>query len=105
MWSYARRSRPLSHKRSLAGEPDNRRLAGRGADIESPGSATRLTKSEAVQQHAASSVRLVEVLGTLSLAIDLNVGQSMEHVLRSAILAVRLADAVGLDEVALTNCY
>src|SRR6266851_292142 len=77
-----------------------------GADIESPGSATNLvTKSEAVQQHAENGVRLVEVLGTLPLAIDLNVGQSMEHALRSAILAVRLGDALGLDETQLTDCY
>ncbi len=64
-----------------------------------------MTTSEAVQQDEGSSVRLVEVLGTLSLAIDLNVGQSMEHALRSAILAVRLGEAVGLDEIELTDCY
>ena len=58
-----------------------------------------------MQQEAGSGVRLVEVLGTLSLAIDLNVGQSMEHALRSAILAVRLGDALGLDETELTDCY
>jgi HD-GYP domain-containing protein (c-di-GMP phosphodiesterase class II) len=58
-----------------------------------------------MQQDAGSGVRLVEVLGTLSLAIDLNVGQSMEHALRSAIIAVRLGDALGLDETELTDCY
>src|SRR3979490_2857206 len=58
-----------------------------------------------MQQDAGSGGRLVEVLGTPSLAIDLNVGQSMEHALRSAILAVRLGDALGLDETELTDCY
>ena len=38
-----------------------------------------------------------EVLATLSLALDLGLGQPMEHMLRSAIIACGLADRVGLD--------
>ncbi|RSM48716.1 HD domain-containing protein [Amycolatopsis balhimycina DSM 5908] len=42
--------------------------------------------------------RRAEVLAALSLAIDLGLGQPMEHMLRSAVLATRLADRLGLDE-------
>lgn len=41
--------------------------------------------------------RRAEVLAALSLAIDLGLGQPMEHMLRSALIATRLADQVGLD--------
>lgn len=41
--------------------------------------------------------RRAEVLAALSLAIDLGLGQPMEHMLRSALIATRLADQLGLD--------
>jgi HD-GYP domain-containing protein (c-di-GMP phosphodiesterase class II) len=44
-----------------------------------------------------SGVRLAEVLAALSLATDLGIGQPMEHVLRSSLLALRIADRMGLD--------
>ncbi|MGY0235545.1 HD domain-containing phosphohydrolase [Longispora urticae] len=40
--------------------------------------------------------RRVEVLAGLSVAIDLGLGQPAEHMLRSAVLACRLADRLGL---------
>src|SRR3954470_11377261 len=43
-------------------------------------------------------VRLAEVVGALSLGIDLGFGQPMEHVLRQCLIALRLAEAMGLDE-------
>src|SRR4051794_10629920 len=43
-------------------------------------------------------VRLAELVGALSLGIDLGFGQPMEHVLRQCLVAVRLAEAAGLDE-------
>jgi HD-GYP domain-containing protein (c-di-GMP phosphodiesterase class II) len=43
-------------------------------------------------------VRLAELLASLSLATDLGLGLPMEHVLRSCVLALNLADDVGLDE-------
>jgi HD-GYP domain-containing protein (c-di-GMP phosphodiesterase class II)/predicted DNA-binding protein (UPF0251 family) len=43
-------------------------------------------------------VRLAEVVGALSLGIDLGFGQPMEHVLRQCLIALRLAESVGLDE-------
>jgi len=41
--------------------------------------------------------RRVEVLAALSLAIDLGLGQPMEHMLRAGLLGMRLADEIGLD--------
>src|SRR6478609_7075744 len=38
-----------------------------------------------------------EVLAALSLSIDLGLGQPMEHMLRAAVIATRLADRAGLD--------
>jgi HD-GYP domain-containing protein (c-di-GMP phosphodiesterase class II) len=43
-------------------------------------------------------VRLAELVGALSLGIDLGFGQPMEHVLRQCWIAVRLADRLGLDQ-------
>src|SRR6266700_7578150 len=43
-------------------------------------------------------VRLAELVGALSLGIDLGFGQPMEHVLRQCLIALRLAERVGLDE-------
>ena len=43
-------------------------------------------------------MRLAELVAALSLGIDLGFGQPMEHVLRQCLIALRLADRVGLDE-------
>ena len=43
-------------------------------------------------------VRLAELVAGLSLGIDLGFGQPMEHVLRQCLIALRLADGLGLDE-------
>jgi HD-GYP domain-containing protein (c-di-GMP phosphodiesterase class II) len=43
-------------------------------------------------------VRLAELVAALSLGIDLGFGQPMEHVLRQSLIALRLAEAAGLDE-------
>ncbi|EWM09957.1 transcriptional regulator, LuxR family [Kutzneria sp. 744] len=45
-----------------------------------------------------SGPRRAEVLAALSLAIDIGLGQPMEHMLRSALIATRLADRLGLDD-------
>src|SRR6476620_10134293 len=41
--------------------------------------------------------RRAEVVAALSLALDLGLGQPMEHMLRSAIIACRVATLLGLD--------
>jgi HD-GYP domain-containing protein (c-di-GMP phosphodiesterase class II) len=50
-------------------------------------------------------MRLAELVGALSLGVDLGFGQPMEHVLRQSLIALRLADAVGLDEVERSDVY
>lgn len=45
-----------------------------------------------------SQVRLAELVASLSLATDLGLGQPMEHIVRSCVLGLRIADEVGLDE-------
>jgi hypothetical protein len=44
------------------------------------------------------SVRLAELVAALSLGVDLGFGQPMEHVLRQCLIALRLADRIGLAE-------
>ena len=43
-------------------------------------------------------VRLAELVAALSIGIDLGFGQPMEHVLRQCLIALRLAERLGLDE-------
>jgi len=44
------------------------------------------------------SVRLAELVASLSLATDLGRGQPMEHTIRQTVIALRLADSVGVGE-------
>ncbi len=46
----------------------------------------------------AGSLRVAEAAGALALATDLAMGQPLEHGLRTAMLALRLADALNLPE-------
>jgi len=50
-------------------------------------------------------VRLAELLAALSLGIDLGFGQPMEHVLRQCLIALRLAEQVGLDDADRATAY
>ncbi|HVJ13872.1 MAG TPA: HD domain-containing phosphohydrolase [Polyangiaceae bacterium] len=50
-------------------------------------------------------VRLAELVGALSLGIDLGFSQPMEHVLRQCLISLRLAEAMGLDEAERANVY
>ena len=45
-----------------------------------------------------SDLRLAELVAALSLGIDLGFGQPMEHVLRQCLIALRIAEQVGLDD-------
>ena len=45
-----------------------------------------------------AEARLAELVAALSLGIDLGFGQPMEHVLRQCLIALRLAEGIGLDE-------
>ena len=50
-------------------------------------------------------VRLAELVAALSLGVDLGFGQPMEHVLRQCLIALRLAERIGLDEQARAVVY
>jgi HD-GYP domain-containing protein (c-di-GMP phosphodiesterase class II) len=47
---------------------------------------------------AGADIRLAELVAALSLGIDLGFGQPMEHVLRQCLIALRLAEQIGLEE-------
>jgi HD-GYP domain-containing protein (c-di-GMP phosphodiesterase class II) len=48
---------------------------------------------------------LAELVAALSLGVDLGFGQPMEHVLRQCLIALRIAERVGLDEQARAVVY
>jgi hypothetical protein len=50
-------------------------------------------------------LQLAEVLATLSLASDLGLGQPMEYLLRTCLLATRLAERLGLANQDLQAVY
>src|SRR3954453_13840475 len=50
-------------------------------------------------------VRMAELFAALSLGIDLGFGQPMEHVLRQCLIALRLAEALGLGEQERASVY
>jgi HD-GYP domain-containing protein (c-di-GMP phosphodiesterase class II) len=52
-----------------------------------------------------TGVRLAEVVAALSLATDLGMGHPLEYALCSCVLAVRLGEALGLDEEGLREVY
>jgi HD-GYP domain-containing protein (c-di-GMP phosphodiesterase class II)/DNA-binding CsgD family transcriptional regulator len=52
-----------------------------------------------------TDVRLAELVAALSLGVDLGFGQPMEHVLRECMIALRLADRIGLDETERSTVY
>jgi HD-GYP domain-containing protein (c-di-GMP phosphodiesterase class II) len=57
-----------------------------------------LTARSTTSATRAPRPRLAELVAALSLGIDLGFGQPMEHVLRQCLIALRLADHVGLDD-------
>ena len=54
---------------------------------------------------APGKIRLAELVAALSLGIDLGFDQPMEHVLRQSLIALRLADRVGVDEQTRVSVY
>src|ERR1051326_4200241 len=52
-----------------------------------------------------AEVRLAELVAALSLGVDLGFGQPMEHVLRECMIALRLADRIGLEEDERSTVY
>jgi HD-GYP domain-containing protein (c-di-GMP phosphodiesterase class II) len=56
----------------------------------------KASKTSAAQSPAR--LRAAEVIGALSLATDLGVGEPLEHGLRTTVIGVRLAESLGLGE-------
>ena len=54
---------------------------------------------------AKATVRLAELVAALSLGVDLGFGQPMEHVLRECLIALRLAERLGLDDAERSTVY
>src|SRR4029079_18318732 len=52
-----------------------------------------------------SGVRLPELMAALSVATDLGMGQPLESALCSCVVAMRLGEALGLDDDALRDVY
>jgi HD-GYP domain-containing protein (c-di-GMP phosphodiesterase class II) len=55
--------------------------------------------------NGGSGIRLAELVAALSLGIDLGFGQPMEHVLRQSLIALRLAERMGLGEEERATIY
>jgi HD-GYP domain-containing protein (c-di-GMP phosphodiesterase class II) len=53
---------------------------------------------DVAREEDRAEVRLAELVSALTLGIDLGFGQPMEHVLRQCLIALRLAERLGLDE-------
>jgi HD-GYP domain-containing protein (c-di-GMP phosphodiesterase class II) len=58
-----------------------------------------------VGEGVRESLRAAELIGALSLATDLGVGEPLEHGLRTTVIGVRLAESLGLDEEARREVY
>ncbi len=58
-----------------------------------------------VHSWPVTEVRLAELVAALSLGVDLGFGQPMEHVLRECMIALRLADRIGLEEAERSTVY
>jgi len=56
-------------------------------------------------QPEAAMIRLAALTGALSLATDLGMGQPLEFALRSCVLAVRLGEALGMNDGELREVY
>lgn len=50
-----------------------------------------------VESRTGGELRLAELIAAMSLATDLGLGQPMEHVVRSCLVGLRLAELHGLD--------
>ncbi|HET7736588.1 MAG TPA: HD domain-containing phosphohydrolase [Nocardioidaceae bacterium] len=54
---------------------------------------------------ASTEVRVAELVATLSLGTDLGLGQPMEHIIRTTLLSLRLADRLELDDEERAEVY
>ncbi|OOK82372.1 HD domain protein [Mycobacterium kansasii] len=66
---------------------------------------SRASQPERPRQSDAELPTRAELLAALSVAIDLGLGQPAEHMLRSALIATRLADRLGLSRQQRDSTY
>src|SRR2546423_13963177 len=62
-------------------------------------------RPEVASEIDRAPVRLAELVASLSLGIDLGFGQPMEHVQRQCLIALRIAERLGLDDEARAAVY
>jgi hypothetical protein len=65
---------------------------------EADGVAAETGERPGASARRSAGVRLSELMAARSFSTDLGLGQPMEHVLRSCLIALRLADRLDLDE-------
>lgn len=80
------------------------RQAAGGARYET-GAQQRRGAPAPVPEPRTRAPRRAEILASLSLAIDLGLGQPMEHMLRSCTLGLRIADVLGFDAASRRRLY
>jgi HD-GYP domain-containing protein (c-di-GMP phosphodiesterase class II) len=55
-------------------------------------------ESQDTERRSVSGLRLAELIGSMSLAVDLGLGQPTEHVIRSSLIGLRIAERLGMNE-------
>jgi HD-GYP domain-containing protein (c-di-GMP phosphodiesterase class II) len=73
--------------------------------MEGPDAMTKPFLSARPGRAEEPGVRLAEVVAALSLGIDLGFGQPMEHVLRQCLIALRLAERIGVGDEERATVY
>jgi HD-GYP domain-containing protein (c-di-GMP phosphodiesterase class II)/DNA-binding CsgD family transcriptional regulator len=73
-------------------------LRGRTARDGCPGYHPATPMASQREEMAPPAVRLADLVALLSLGTDLGLGQPMEHMIRATLIALRLAERLGLDD-------
>ena len=97
-----RRWRLLPGAYSADSEPPGSSI---GGSPHPSGSARRSSLGPVADRADRAHVRLAELVAALSLGVDLGFGQPMEHMLRQCLIALRLAERVGLDAQRRADVY
>ena len=63
------------------------------------------TRGKVDGRDVSSGVELAEVVASIALASDLSIGQSLDHILRSCVIATRFAEHLGLTQVERDSAY
>src|SRR3954463_12845001 len=88
------RHRPQSHRARAKGGRKRRVCSCRNRPDQLQNELVQPTRTP---PDPGKGLRRAELLAAISLAIDLGLGQPMEHMLRSSLIATRIAERMGLD--------